>query len=297
MSSVSPAAIALVLAAAVAHASWNLFSKQASTTGAAFFLWLLAACGTVIYLPVAVVTDVVSHPYLTGFSWVFLVGTGVLQAGYFLFLQLGYGLGDLSLVYPIGRGSGALLAAIAGIVVLGERPGPVAIAGIAAIIVGVVLISLPNRGPAIADAEPASHGLRAVPFALVTGMFIASYTLWDKYAVASLHTPPVLQGYAAFPFMTLVFWPFAAGDRARLMNVWHDFRPQIIGAAVLAPLAYILVLAALSFSAVSAIAPAREVSVLFGVLLGRRMLGETGLARRLAAAAAIVTGIIAIAIG
>jgi drug/metabolite transporter (DMT)-like permease len=173
----------------------------------------------------------------------------------------------------------------------------VAIAGIAAIIAGVVLISLPDRGPAKADAGPASHGLRAVPFALVTGMFIAGYTLWDKYAVASLHTPAVLQGYAALPFMTLVFWPFAARDRGRLRNVWHDFRPQIVGAAVLAPLAYMLVLAALSFSAVSAIAPAREVSVLFGVLLGRRMLGEHGLARRLAAAATIVTGIIAIAIG
>jgi uncharacterized membrane protein len=97
--------------------------------------------------------------------------------------------------------------------------------------------------------------------------------------------------------MALVFWPFVAGDRTRLGKVWHEFRPQILGAAGLAPLAYILVLAALSFTAVSAIAPAREVSVLFGVLLGRRLLGEGGLIRRLAGAAAIVAGIIAIAIG
>ena len=97
--------------------------------------------------------------------------------------------------------------------------------------------------------------------------------------------------------MALAFWPFVAGDRTRLGQVWHDFRPQILGAGALAPLAYILVLAALSFTAVSAVAPAREVSVLFGVLLGRRLLGEGGLARRLAGAAAIVAGIIAIAIG
>ena len=289
----SPAAIALILAAAIAHASWNLFSKQAATTGAAFFLWLLAASATVIYLPVVLISVLVTEPHLTGLCWVFMVGTGVLQAAYFLFLQLGYRLGDLSMVYPIGRGSGALLAAIAGIVLLGERPAPIAIAGIALIIGGVVAISLPGRNSPVTTGTSA----KAVGFALVTGTFIATYTIWDKYAVATLHTPPVLQGYAAFPFMATVFWPFVARDRARVGRVWRDFRPQVIGAALLAPLAYILVLAALSFTAVSAIAPAREVSVLFGVLLGRRLLGEGGAARRLAAAAAIVAGIIAIAFG
>ena len=295
---VSPAAIVLVVVAAAAHASWNLLSKQASATGAAFFLWLLAASVTVIYLPVVAITAAVSHPHLTGLNWVFMVGTGVLEAAYFLFLQLGYRLGDLSLVYPVGRGTGAMLAAVAGILLLGERPGPVAIAGIVAIIGGVVAISWPNRGsPMLPPPGQVRAGPKAVAFALITGMFIAGYTLWDKHAVAVLHTPPVLQGYAAFPFMALVFWPFVAGDRPRLRQVWRAFRPQVLGAAMLAPLAYILVLAALSFTAVSAIAPAREVSVLFGVLLGRRLLGEHGLARRLGAAAAIVAGIIAIAFG
>lgn len=289
----SPAAITLILVAAIAHASWNLFSKQASTTGAVFFIWLVAASATVTYVPVVLITVLVTHPRLTGLSWVFLVGTGVLQAAYFLFLQSGYRLGDLSLVYPIGRGSGAMIAAIAGIVLLGERPAPVAIAGIAAVIGGIVAISLPSgQRPAGVGASP-----KAVGFALVTGMFIASYTLWDKYAVSTLHTQPVLQGYAAYPFMTAAFLPIVLGDSKRLRQVWRDFRPQVIGAGLLSPLAYILVLAALSFTAVSAIAPAREVSVLFGVLLGGRLLGENGVARRLAAAAAIVAGIIAIAVG
>ncbi len=318
----SPTAIALILAAAIAHASWNLFTKQAAATGAVFFLELLAVAATVIYLPVVLITAAVTDPRLTGLSWVFLVGTGVLQAGYFLFLQSGYRLGDLSLVYPIGRGSGAMLAAIAGITLLGERPSPVAIAGIALIIAGVVAISLPspnasqatdtgtspaatspaatsataNSNPKVTINPTANSSLKAVGFALITGLFIASYTLWDKYAVATLHTPPVLQGYAAFPFMAVVFWPSATREPDRLRRVWRDFRPQVLGAALLAPLAYILVLAALSFTAVSAIAPAREVSVLFGVLLGRRLLGEGGVARRLAAAAAIVAGIIAIAV-
>jgi drug/metabolite transporter (DMT)-like permease len=134
-------------------------------------------------------------------------------------------------------------------------------------------------------------------FALITGAFIACYTLWDKYAVGTLQTLPLLQGYAAFPIMALVFAPQVHRARDQTARVWRAYRPQILGAAALGPLAYILVLIALSFTAVSAVAPAREVSVLFGVLLGRRLLGEDGLARRLIAAVAIVAGIVAIAIG
>jgi len=286
---VSPTAIALVLAAAIAHASWNLFGKQAASTGAAFFIWLIAACAAVGYLPVVIVTVIVTRPHLSGLNWLFLAGTGVLHAGYFLFLQLGYRLGDLSVAYPIGRGTGALLAALAGVVLLGERPGAVTAAGIAAIVVGVVVIGMPS------GQATASRG--AIAFALTTGVFIACYTIWDKYAVANLHTEPVLQGYAGFLVMGAIFTPIVLRDRERLALVWRSFRLQVLGAALLAPLAYILVLIALTFTAVSAVAPAREVSVLFGVLLGRRLLGEGSLARRLSAAAAIVAGIIAVAVG
>jgi drug/metabolite transporter (DMT)-like permease len=306
-------AVALVLAAAIAHASWNLFGKQAAAMGAACFIWLLAVGVTGIYLPVVAVTAFVTHPRLAGLNWLFLAGTGVLHAGYFLFLQLGYRLGDLSVGYPIGRGTGAMLAALAGILLLGERPSLLGGAGILAIVAGVVVIGLPQRrahgaesvaaradGATAPPAQPdmaRTSAAGAIAFALVTGVFIACYTIWDKYAVATLHTEPVLQGYAGFPVMALVFTLFALRDRARLAQVWKSFRPQVIGAAVLSPLAYILVLIALSFTAVSAVAPAREVSVLFGVLLGRRLLGEGSMTRRLAAAAAIVAGIIAVAAG
>jgi uncharacterized membrane protein len=95
-------------------------------------------------------------------------------------------------------------------------------------------------------------------------------------------------------FCVFALQAHSAGDRTA--QVWRAYRPQILGAAVLAPLAYILVLIALSFTAVAAVAPAREVSVLFGVLLGRRLLGEGSAVRRLIAAAAIVAGIITIAV-
>src|SRR5215472_15828952 len=129
----------------MAHASWNLFSKQASTSGAARFAWLLAVGASLSYAPVAAGTLLVGHPHLRELNWVFLAGTGLLQSGYFLFLQSGYRFGDLSVAYPIGRGSGALFAAIGGVVLLGERPDLVTTAGIAAIIVGVVVIGIPGR--------------------------------------------------------------------------------------------------------------------------------------------------------
>jgi drug/metabolite transporter (DMT)-like permease len=289
--SLNATALILIFVAAVAHASWNLFSKQASAAGAASFVWLMATAGTAVYLPVVIGSVLASPPGLTTLAWVFMAGTGLLQAGYFLFLQTGYRLGDLSLVYPIGRGSGALLAALAGIILLGERPGPAGIAGIGLIVAGVIILGIP------AAATSTALTTKAITFALITGVFIATYTLWDKYAVSTLKVPPLVQGYASLPVMALVLTPFALRDMGRTARVWRTYRRQVVGAAVLSPLAYILVLTAMRFTAVSAVAPVREVSVLFGVLLGRRLLGEGSLARRLGAAATIVAGIICIAVG
>lgn len=288
----SATALALILVAALAHATWNLFSKQASAAGASSFVWLMSLVATGLYAPVVAASVLLAPPRLTPLDWVFMTGTGLLQAGYFLFLQAGYRLGDLSLVYPLGRGTGALLAALAGITLLGERPGPAGITGIVLVVLGVLVLGAPAR--TAGSASPAS---RAIIFALVTGMFIASYTLWDKYAVSTLKVPPLIQGYASLPVMALVLAPFALRQRARTTRVWRRYRRQVAGAAVLSPLAYVLVLIAMSFTAVSAVAPAREVSVLAGVILGRRLLGEGSLARRLTAAAAIAAGIVCIAVG
>jgi drug/metabolite transporter (DMT)-like permease len=331
--SLNATALLLIFVAAIAHASWNLFSKQASVSGAASFVWLMSATATVAYLPVVAASVIASPPHLSALAWVFMAGTGLLQVGYFLFLQTSYRLGDLSLIYPIGRGTGALLAALGGIILLGERPGPAGIAGILLIVGGLVILGIPaSGGPGLATEAPrtvtattgavptntaatkpvtstaatstvaatetaAAVTAKAVMFALITGLFIATYTLWDKYAVSTLNVPPLVQGYASLPVMALTIAPFALLDRGRTARVWITYRRQVLGAAVLSPLAYILVLIALSFTAVSAVAPAREVSVLLGVLLGRRLLGEGSLARRLTAAATIAAGIICIAVG
>jgi drug/metabolite transporter (DMT)-like permease len=292
---VSLTAIVLIAVAAVAHATWNLMSKQAAASGTVAFVWLMAALSTALYGPVLAVYLLVWHPHLGRAVLVFLAGTAVLHTGYYLLLQRGYRSGDLSHMYPLARGSGLLLSSFTAILLYREHPGAAGTAGILLVAAGVIVLSLPGRGMTrgAAGAGGAAFGTVA-GFGLLTGLFIAGYTLWDAYAVAHAHVPPLLEDVAACAGQTVLLAPLAAMNTGRLALMWRGYRRQVLGAAVLSPLAYILVLTALVFSPVSSIAPAREISVLVGVLLGRRLLGEGHTARRVAAAAAIAVGVTAI---
>ncbi len=114
-------ALVLVLVAAVFHATWNLLAKRVGD-GGAVFVWLFGLCSLVLYAPLAVVVVLVSAPHLGPVEYLFMFGSGVLHLGYFVLLQRGYAVGDLSLVYPLARGTGPLLATAAAIVLFGERP-------------------------------------------------------------------------------------------------------------------------------------------------------------------------------
>ena len=203
-------AIALILAAAVAHASWNLFSKQASTAGAGGFVWLMAVSATVGYGPLAAAVLILQRPHLTALNWTFMAGTGVLQAAYFLFLQNGYRLGDLSLVYPIGRGTGALLAALAGIILLGERPGPAGITGILLIVAGVVVLGLPAQ----ARRAPALHMVPPVPGASAARVTAASPDGGPRQAPSAANPDGALPAHAPPPPARPLRhrWPGQPGD-------------------------------------------------------------------------------------
>ena len=287
----SVTAVALVLCAAAAHASWNVMSKQAAEAGAIAFVWLMAAIATVVYAPVAGIYLAVRRPELPPKILVFVAGTAVLHVCYFVLQQRGYRSGDLSLMYPLARGTGLLLSSFTAVLLYREHPGPFGTAGILLVAAGVITLSVPGGGFRLGSGR---SELPVVGFGLLTGVFIASYTLWDAYAVSRGGVPPLLEDAAAFTGQAVLLAPLAAANMGRVSRLWRDYRRQVIGAAVLSPLAYLLVLIALVFSPVSSIAPAREVSVLIGVLLGRRLLGEKGTARRLAAAAAIAVGVTAI---
>src|SRR5918992_6257053 len=118
-------ALVLVLAAATFHATWNLLAKRVGE-GGAVFVWLFGFLAALIYAPLAVVVVSLERPNFGPEVLVFMFGSGLLHLGYFVLLQRGYAVGDLSLVYPLARGTGPLLATAAAIVLFGERPGALA---------------------------------------------------------------------------------------------------------------------------------------------------------------------------
>ena len=169
-------ALSLILAAAVIHATWNLLNKQAS--GHATFTWLVAVLSAAFYAPVTI-TVMEIWQLKVGFIEIgVMAGSAALHTAYFVLLNQGYRAGDLSLVYPLARGTGPLLSSVAAIIFLGERPSLIAVMG-ALLIIGGVMILTGN----IAQLRQSSNR-SAVGYALVTGLFIAGYTLWDKQAVS-----------------------------------------------------------------------------------------------------------------
>jgi drug/metabolite transporter (DMT)-like permease len=282
-------ALALVLAAAVFHATWNLLAKRVGD-GGAVFVWLFGLCSIVIYAPLAVVIVLVSEPRLGAVQFLFMFGSGVLHLGYFVFLQRGYAVGDLSVVYPLARGTGPLLATAAAIVLFGERPSLLVFIGIGLITAGVFLLT--------SESGSLRSGLgTGVVYGLLTGVLIAAYTIWDKQAVSALLIPPLLQSWATILIMTLLLTPVAMSRSKEARALWRAHKPEVIGVAILSPLSYILVLMALVFTPVSYVAPAREISILIGAAMGARLLSEGNSTRRLIAAGAMVIGVIALVLG
>jgi drug/metabolite transporter (DMT)-like permease len=224
-------------------------------------------------------------------EFVFMFGSGVLHLGYFVFLQRGYAIGDLSLVYPLARGTGPLLATAAAIILLGERPGTVALLGIALITIGVFMLTVEPG-----NARKANWG-KSVVYGLLTGAFIAAYTIWDKHAVSALLIPPLLQSWVTTLVTTGLLTPLAVRRRGKVLAIWREHKIEALGVAVLSPLSYILVLTALVFTPVSYVAPAREISILIGAAMGATLLAEGDVRRRLVAATVMVLGFAALALG
>ena len=137
---------------------------------------------------------------------------------------------------------------------------------------------------------------QAITFGLLTGLTIAGYTLWDKYAVSVLLIPPLLLDYGSNLGRMLLLVPFIRHRWSEVWAEWQTHRLEAMGVACLSPLAYILVLTALVFTPVSYVAPARELSTLIATLLGARLLNEGDLPRRLIAASLIVLGIVTLAL-
>ena len=279
-------ALTLVVTSALLHAGWNFFAKRAG--GGAAFTWLFAAFSAVIYAPIGILYWRWQRVSLDTLTLLFIAGSAVIHLAYFLLLQRGYRSGDLSLVYPLARGSGPLLATLGAVLFLGEHPSALALTGTLLIVVSVVVLTGGRT------SSRTQH--LAVFYGLATGVCIAIYTVWDGYAVSRLAAPPLIFMWLGECFRALLLTPGALKNPLLLREAWRQRRDALV-IAVLSPLAYILVLTALTFTPVSYVAPSREISILVGAVLGARFLAEGDVRRRLLAASGMVVGVVFLALG
>jgi drug/metabolite transporter (DMT)-like permease len=283
---VTPLALTLVLIAAFGHAGWNALSKR--VPGGAAFVWTQTLFGVVCMLPVAFAGWMLDDgARVSPAIFLMAIASGCTHAVYFVFLQRGYATGDLSLVYPLARGTGPIFATAGAIAILGERPGPIALAGTAAIATGVVLLLATRgivRGPALV-------------YAIFTGLLIGIYTVWDGHAVRASHAEPLVYLLVTMSTIVVTLTPATLRDFSSVRLLLRDYRGVVAAVGFLSPLSYALVLFATRLAGVAYVAPVREVSILIGTVIGTRYYAERGGWQRFAGAAAIVGGVIALSLG
>ena len=285
--------IALVLVSAGLHVAWNVRLKTAGDPLRAATVGLLAASVGIVPAGIAA-WWLDGQPPLPAEGIVLALISGVIEAVYFVLLSAAYKRGDLSVVYPVARGTAPLLAVAVGVGLLGERLGVAGSIGVALLLVGFLALQRPWQAVR-------GHGLDpSVAFALATGVSIATYTAIDRLGTRLID--PIT--YAAILWVTgallLVVWiRFVAGG-----DLFAGGREQIRYAAIggwLTLAAYLLILWALSIAPLSGVAPLRESAAVFAAAWGSVRLGEAvdraDLVRRIGGSALIVAGAILLAIG
>ncbi|MFA6310877.1 MAG: EamA family transporter [Sterolibacterium sp.] len=292
----TPLALTLVLAAAVCHATWNLVAKTAG--GGNSFVLMGSLLVGVLWAPVVVWIGVQEVVNWGGAEWLILAVSAVVHVVYFRTLLHGYAVSDLTVVYPVARGSGPLLSSVGAVLILGESISLAGAAGALAVVSGVFLIA---GGPGLwrQAHEPGQRErvIRGLSWGALTGAFIAAYTVIDGYAVKIMLISPILVDYVGNVLRIPVMLPFVLRDRAGFAQAWRTQWRAATVVAVLGPLSYVMVLYAVRMAPLSHVAPAREVSMLFAALAGGSLLGETDRWLRLLGAACIAAGVVALALG
>ena len=308
--------LGLLLVAALLHAGWNVLLKTADdplrTAGRGMVV------GAASLIPTGFVGWLlIGRPPIPAEAWLLAVVSGVFEAAYFVFLSAAYRRGDLSLVYPIARGTAPVLAVSVGVIVLGERLGPLGAIGVACLLVGILVLQRPwavlHRG-----GDQPKHVREASWLAVATGVTIACYSALDRNGARLIE--PWL--YAAliwtFTAVFLVGWIALVDRRAgrtegdprlddapappvstldRRGRVWaaasSSWGRAVIGGLVTVG-AYLLVLVAYRMAPLTAVAPVRESAIVLVTGWGTLRLGEAAGQRsrmvRVGASAVILIG-------
>ncbi len=315
-------ALALALASAVIHAVWNLMVKRAGVSAnTPAFAWLLFVLSAAFFAPITVWHLASGRTVLTLEMLPWIAGSAALHTVAFLMLLRAYRTGDLSVVYPLARGTGPLVVTIVGVAILGERATIPSVAGVLLIALGIfVLRGLPWKAKASRDGAAAVqaaairrgavmqgdaasiHGASSPPLphaagqAILLGVLIAAYTLWDKQVVGPLGLSPFVLECLLSAAMAIMATPLIVRQAATIRSTFRHHLALLLAVALLSSLSYVMFLSALAMAPASRVAPARELNILIGALLGAKVLGEAESTRRLPAALMMSAGVVLLAL-
>lgn len=288
----TPLSLGLVLVSALAHSTWNLLLKRSGSPEV--FIWCLLVASTVFLAPLGGVLFWL-YP-IDPVGWLFVLATVFLHVLYFILLGRGYSQGDLSVVYPVARGVGPMLVPFLAVFLLRETIALPAALGIAAIVAGIYIISWTGELQSFLRRPWNILSHSGARYAVLTGLTIAVYAIVDKKGVS--HVQPFLYMYLMSLGSAICLFPYIRrkwGSQA-IGRTWRSNRGSVVVAGLLTFLAYGLVLTAFSLSRVSYVAPAREVGIVVGVLMGVLILKEPFGRARLAGSAVIVLGVVLVAV-
>lgn len=284
---VAPLIVGLLLLAGLMHASWNALLKSDVSDRLTTF-GVIMTTGTVMGL--------VAVPFLPAIepgAWKFLAASVAIHVLYYVFLLKAYSYGDLSHTYPIARGLGPLLVALVSGRLIGEHLRAQDIVGVVLLSCGLVALAMPLKS---AVPRPGGRYGLATLFAILTGVTIAGYIIADGMGVRA--AGPSFEhrlSYIAWLCVVEGPWLLVLAIALRPRAVWPHLRANwwrgVVG-GVIANVGYGIAIYALVLGPMAHVAALRETSVLFGALMGTLLLGEPFGARRVAAAAVIVIGLL-----
>ena len=289
------AALALILTSACLHAFWNYQLKKADCGKE---LWLLVYLITAaVSLPLIALFDAEAFTRITPTGWLVIALSAPIHVLYAVVLQTGYHKADYSVVYPTARGTGPLITVLAAVVILGNAPSATGWLGIAAILCGIVLLTLKGKSA----TEETQHRLSTGLFwGSLTGLFIAGYSFCDAWAVQQeTGLTPLTFYFPSIALRAVVLAPFILKkdnwkeEVTRILTTAR-LRKSLAAVTVGSPGAYLLILYALSLAPLAYVAPAREVGMTAGVIAGAVLLKEKLSLPRLAGIALMVSGVVLI---
>ena len=284
--------LALILVAAFSHAGWNLLLKNSENKE--IFVWWFSVSAALLLAPLGIILFL-RNPISPPGYWLAL-GSSVMQIFYLVLLGRAYTRGDLSLVYPIARGTGPMLVPILAVLTLGERIQWPAIVGIALVVAGIYTLSWWGHLRQIMSQPLRFFRESGIIYALLTGCTVTVYSLIDKRGVQ--YVQPFLYMYILVVGTSIGLMPYIFRNYrfSQIKSAWHGNLWTIPAAGLLSYLAYATILTAFSLSQVSYIVPAREVSIVVGVLAGVLLLKEPFGIGRILGSSLIVLGLILIAL-